>query len=300
MAYSYKLWTLEEDLKLQEFVKDGEYSYDTIGTFLNRSGLSCLSHARFLGLYSKFKSGKKYTFNENFWSVPNLINCYWAGYLAADGSIDKKSENNCNIRMELSILDEEQLKILAKQCEYSGPIHHRTRPSDLSRLPTKIISISSPQWGRDLEKNFNIVQNKTKRLQPPPSILNNFDLSLAYLVGYTDGDGCINIHKQGKIPYISWASSSFSILEWVYSFVSLNFHKSRKRKGSIHKFSNYYTAAFGGDITYAIKQAMLPLNLPYLRRKWDKIQLSNDNQVLSEDKIQQTTPSEVNPSLVPI
>lgn len=306
MAYSYKLWTLEEELKLQELVKSKKYSYNKIGTFLNRSGSSCISHARFLGLHNKFKSAKKYSVDETFWSSPNLINSYWAGFLAADGGIDKKSDNQCNIRVEISILDEEHLKRFRQDCGYDGPIHRRIREKQPERTPTDTISISSSQWGADLEKNFNIIQNKTKRLQPPVSILNDFDLSLAYLVGYTDGDGTIHLLKGKEIPYISWTSCSLSIIEWVYNFIESNFPKTRKRKGKISKFQNYYKASFGGTITHQIKKAMLPLSLPYLHRKWDKIVLPNENMSISDeiipsdDKIQQTTLSEVNPSTSPV
>ena len=52
------------------------------------------------------------SYNKNFFTIPNIQNCYWAGYLAADGYITK---NNKCIRLHTVYYDKEILTNFQKQ-----------------------------------------------------------------------------------------------------------------------------------------------------------------------------------------
>ena len=88
---------------------------------------------------------KLYTQNENFFSEPNDKNSYWAGFIAADGGIEKTSNR---LRIGLSIKDRELLEVFAQQVEFTGPITDYTssfNKNTKKRYPHTKLNITSKQ-----------------------------------------------------------------------------------------------------------------------------------------------------------
>jgi hypothetical protein len=258
----YKYWKESEDLELERLASHGKFSYKTIAQKLNRTAFSCQSRATVLGIHNKYLSGKKYTVDENFWSVPNPINCYWAGFSSADANIDIRK--GCAYRLEISSKDFSHLQRLKSDCKFSGPI--------LKYLPRKgghgsvKLQVNAQSWIKDLQKNFNVVTNKTKRLSPP-NVYDDY-LLFCWLIGYTDGDGCICLSNRRRLS-ISYTSSSFVIIEWIKSFVDKHFSQKLKNKANhITTSQKYHSFVISGIRAAVIIDYLGQYPVPKLARKW--------------------------------
>lgn len=80
-------WTDEEDKILQE--NYGKISMKDLRCLLKRSDGAIYSRVKKFHLVGSHSLNRKYERNDNYFSVPNLENSYWAGFLAADGGIIK-------------------------------------------------------------------------------------------------------------------------------------------------------------------------------------------------------------------
>ena len=267
---SYKYWTQEEDLKLKDLVESNLYDFKDIGRQLNRSASSCQSHSRFLG----FKSGyvrRKYFHTEDFFKTPNLLNCYWAGMLAADGSITHNSKLGSTLRLEIADID--HLYQFKKDVGFTGRIEDCFKNGSISN--TKTVRINSCFWAKDLKDNFGIIPNKSYRLTPPN--LNNDLLRFAFLLGYIDGDGCICLCKRKVDTELSLSlsivSCSPSILLFLKDMVDRYFinYRLRKKKQVMGKCPGSNNASI---IQFSGMQALMILDyfqgfpVPKLARKW--------------------------------
>lgn len=124
--------------------------------------------------------------NDNYFSIPNERNSYWAGFIAADGNIFKN-------RLTISQSDYDKIKQFSNEIDCNAKISLRN-----SRLSVKkhyCIQIVSNKLTKDLLDNFNIPEKKSLILEPP--ILNR-KLSLCYLAGLIDGDGSIGQYSNGN------------------------------------------------------------------------------------------------------
>lgn len=262
---SYKLWTPQEDAVLIEKTATGKFSYEMTGKLLGRSLHSCQNRAKILGLRNLYKGGSKYSVDENFWK-PNPISAYWAGFSAADASIRKHSLNCFQYRLELSSEDRHHLFTLKSQCNFTGPIAESLRENKF--LHSRIL-ISCPQWTHDLEKYYNIIPNKTKRLAPPN--LTDEYLKFCYLIGYLDGDGTISLNKKEDFLTIRFLSCSPDIINWCHEFLMSKFENvylRKKTKKVCLSMGLYPNCTFSGIRAVAIFDYLSKFDLPKLDRKW--------------------------------
>src|ERR1700679_891927 len=91
----YPRWT-EEEIILLRNVYSGLYLKDLIKFFPNRTMNAIVTKASQLKLKSDFyRKGvpRKYTVDHNYWSVFTNENCYWGGFMAADGCVSKSKNN---------------------------------------------------------------------------------------------------------------------------------------------------------------------------------------------------------------
>ena len=100
-----KLWTKEEDLILIE--NYGNLPNKELGKMLNRTSSGVWKRASKLGLKSdRIKIVKmvkrKYFCNDNYFKNLTIENCYWAGFIAADGWIDRKNGDRKSTRLNSS------------------------------------------------------------------------------------------------------------------------------------------------------------------------------------------------------
>lgn len=266
-------YTENEDNKIRELILLGKHSYEMIGEILGRPHQGCRHRANKLGLKSTYLT-KKYELNEYFWSIPNLINSYWAGFSSADSSIKKISEKNYRYNLILSSKDINHLEQLKKDCGYTGPIksyerHTKFPNQNIKTYYSSALGISSAKWGHDLEDNFNIIPNKVYRLQPPDKL--NHYLLLAWLAGYIDGDGTIFADKDGSRIWIEFASASEHIIKWIREFVNITFNEKITNK--IDRYfkkpnSNCFHFHVAGIRAAIVIDYLSQFNLPTLDRKW--------------------------------
>jgi len=264
-------WTEEKVAKLKELAETN-ISYSEIGKLINKTDSACRTKAHKIGISNYYKP-KKYSHDDDFFAIPNPLNSYWAGYLAADGYIAyPKHHHGALLVLTLHEKDKLQVEILKAQMKFTGNIRDENmkRKSGLISY-CKSIRISGAQKCLvDLKNNFNIEPKKTYRLAPPN--LNDY-LSFCYLAGYTDGDGSVQIRntKNNEVS-ITWISASIKILEWIKSFLYDKFLTIRGPNNSkIYsiKGSRAYGYAVCGPMAMAIVEVINTIpNLPTLDRKW--------------------------------
>lgn len=259
-----KNWTEDEILTLKQDLQAG-LSYDTVSKKLNRTIASCRHKAPRLGLRNKYHI-RKYSVDENFWKVPNIINSYWAGVSSADACIVTRSSNRMYV-LGLQASDGHHLDKLIDSSKFTGPKRFQQHKIGQGIFS---ISVSCDQWGEDLKNNFNVIPKKTYRLEPPSNL--SKELMYCWLIGMTDGDGNIHYHKGKNQITLYFVSASESIIKFIHSFISINFpqylrkmeNKYRKRKNQ-----NCYECFFSGIKACIIIDYLRSFPVPKLTRKWE-------------------------------
>ncbi len=216
------------------------------------------------------KANQKYTFDTNYFKIPNLDNSYWAGWLATDGSINSRP-NTIYKTLELSLqyLDYQVVETFRQNVKYTGLVHELwNRDKTEHRCQLRINSVEN-NLSIDLERNFNIVPRKTFILQGP-NITDSL-MILHYLKGAIEGDGCLYHYiKENKLR-LSLASASMTYLDWAQSFLNQYFNTTGKikEKGPKHSAKSL---EFNKRDSILISSCLSELKTPYhLSRKWDKV-----------------------------
>lgn len=205
----------------------------------------------------------KYTVDDNFFSSPNSINSYWAGFIAADGNIEK---TNNRIRIGLSSKDRELLEVFKQQTNFSGPItdYESIAYNNGKSYPSSKLGISSKQWKNDLINIWNILPNKSLTLKPPE--LKNPENVLQYIIGYFDGDGSCgyNFHKGNQKYYFVFNFvGTTEILKWIFENLDLLYHQNKL------SYENNNLNFWGKQAEF-LHSYLFKINTPYkLKRKWD-------------------------------
>lgn len=274
---TYKNWTTEEENLLKQLLSEKKYSFNQMSKFFEgRSGQSLSRHAKdYLNLKNENFIFKKYSYDQNFFEIPNLINCYVAGFYAADGCITDNSTTRV-LSLVLSGLELDQLKKFKELFKFTGQIN--SHEYEYSKNMHGLRLYSAYKITEDLEKNFNLTPNKVYRL-PPPN-LSDSKLKFAYLIGLLDGDGCVHISNQNKL-IITYTSSSLKIMEWVKNEIeSMNLRSIKNKGGKIIqlKHANAYNYQVSGlkaiDLISKVQQ-LKSEGIPILDRKWDNEKLNN-------------------------
>jgi len=204
------------------------------------------------------KKKRVYDINDNFFENYNLINSYYAGFIAADGYI----KENKYLSSMISIKDEIIFKNFLHYTDSNYKIaYYKSNGFDVCSL-----TILSEKICNDLKTNFNIIPKKSLVLEPPSNI-NKIEFIDAFIVGYIDGDGSISLMKNntlciqtmGTKEMLTWIQARFSEilgeeLNVIYgdkrhsgNTFSLKISDKRARKIFLHYFS---------------------IDLPKLKRKW--------------------------------
>jgi len=260
-------WTKEQDEILRNMY--GKEPRSIISKALGGITLASIkSRAQYLDLQgdcsvvnikARKGKGRKYSFNEDFFSKKSLISCYWAGYLAAVGNISPQKNT---VYIKLNQQDKKHLQQFQDDSCHTGLIHE---------LDEKIILLqfhSAEKWIKDLSKNFSITAKKHLNLKPP------IDLSekeaLSYIIGYFDGNGDLNDNKQ-KYDYGMQIKGNQFILLWIKSWFDIWYPPLNKKILDIKKYKKSLFKYFllGVRAKYIIEKLM-SINLPRLSRKWDQ------------------------------
>lgn len=267
------LWTKEEDDLLRRYLGEGKSFQQVSDLIQTRNRQSCESRAKKLKIRSTFVWQKKKT-NETFWSIPNALNCYWAGFAATDGCLTyyKKIKTNTDMYSFQFLLGLKDLKQVEKFKQDTQS------ENEISLLKSKLdirfckITVSCCQWGLDLQKNFNITPRKTFTLQPPN--LTNESLIFSFIIGAVDGDGCIRLNSK-RLPVVYLTGASYNFIKWVFDILLKYFPRSLT--GTVPKIytrkgenSPKYDISLSGLRACQIIDYLRQYSCPKLSRKWDQ------------------------------
>ncbi len=265
---TYQYWTTEEENLLRKLA--GTMNFPTMQRefFPCKTPISLQKKSIKMGLISGFRR-KLYSHDDNFWQNPNMVNSYWAGFSAADASLQKKRRA---FIIQIQRGDEAHLQKLLDAVRFSGDIRYE------KTYPTLKIC-SCHQWYKDLSEIWSITPAKTFTLQPPK--ITDGTLIKAYIIGIIDGDGWVSVRRDGGRLRIGIVNASIDILNWLKCQIESFFPymdkvaqvdtqplRIRQRKGE-----RCFELCIGGIRALRIYHQLRQLPVPRMSRKWDKPEL---------------------------
>jgi len=261
-----KMWSNEEDEILKKYYTIEKEIKNFIHLLPNRTKSSILNRTTILKLKKQKTSYKdkinKYKIDHNFFEIYNNINSYWSGFIAADGHVDRKTGR---IGIKLSEKDLNHLKKLKKDTKTETQISVFERNTFNKMRKYCNLYLYSKKMKSDIEKNFNIMTNKTFDLKPPTNII-NFDHKLSYICGLIDGDGYITISNNRIVIGIL---GTFDVLSWIKNEIN---NIIDIKKISILKKGNIFQLKITGyERLKKLYTEVDKLQIPILDRKWNII-----------------------------
>ena len=245
------LWSPKEDAFLRKYY--GHLSYSDISRSMGRSWSAVRNRSSYIGLTDRSNLGRKYSANTEFFSTPNVINSYWAGFIAADGCIS----DNGRLAIGLARLDIAHLDQLCIDLDYTGGVRvYEDRAS---------LSVNSKKITYDLKNNFNITPRKSATLGTP-----NIDeeaLIKAFISGVIDGDGSISAKPRITVYGTRW------ILGWIKEYFDLWTTKTRYKRSEVRKIrgKNLYSYRVNCRRAKEVGLVLLSVSVPRLWRKWSRL-----------------------------
>lgn len=205
----------------------------------------------------------------------NCETFYWIGYIFADGSIYRNKDGKwcfnlcssekdiCHIEKFRKLINKNKITIKKRISGFSGSDLAVVEFKDRDILPKLMIK-------------FCLNENKT--YHPPDNVkIQDDDLFVSLFIGYLDGDGCIT--KKGEIVVNCNYSWKKLLDEWFLRVWNLSNCKLGERNIKIpvgsRKITPYQDQVSIGtmnkNFTNFLKNGALRLNLPVMKRKWDRI-----------------------------
>lgn len=193
-----------------------EYEYKQYGSLTKVAkalNISVDSVSKYVKLFNiNYNMGRRptYSCDHNFFKNDSQESFYWAGFMAADGSLQKR-KNTKIIKLTLSSKDLLHLEKFKLALNSNNPIkQYLVKPSKIVKNSCYCceMQIISKTIFDDLNR-FNIVPNKTK-IYDMPDWLTNHPMANHFMRGYFDGDGTITTCGLAKNRKI--LQGSFSIL----------------------------------------------------------------------------------------
>lgn len=276
-------WTKEED----QFLIDNYQNINTteIAKRLNRSKPAVSNRIKRLSFDGKRKPGErgdrsKYSFDKNFFQIPNIINSYYAGYIAADGCLYTSKDNKRYLKFLITKKDIELLENFQKDIKSTHPIIYISpkvnliRGKDIQTKEACSLSIASAiNYHNDLFTNWNITSKKSLTLQPP-NITNPKQIA-AFICGYFDGNGSAyhcNFTKNNKPARrfnITFNSGSKDLMIWIREQLK-QFLPKLDWNDEIRFSKNTYRIGYWYKKARVIHSFLKEyVDIPRLKRKWD-------------------------------
>lgn len=201
--------------------------------------------------------------NMEFFSEPNVLNSYWAGFIAADGCLTMKKHL---VSFGQQWDDGYLLEQFVKDTEFEGEVVYSVTGQGNRKAALYIWGVK--QWVEDLGKNFSIFPRKSLTHEPPDL---DGDNRRAFIRGYIDGDGGIYPQK-GNNVWVLRLRGTASFLGWIKDYCDFtiphmhsNSEPSKVREYDYERVANY---TISGDRSLLILQSLLQVDTPMLSRKW--------------------------------
>jgi len=263
-------WEPQEIEILNKEVVKGTSFREMVKLLTNRTEATIAKYASDHGLKNYRRDGaRKYNCDKNFWDIPNPLNCYWAGFSAADASVSKR--DGCfTYALQLQELDIETIERFRMDVKSDSLI------TDVTTYLAKFdktyksnrLSINCNEWEKPLSDNFKIIHRKTWDLSSPKL---SDDLLPFYLAGFIDGDGSyvccehrLTVSAVGAVPNIMEEirklSTKFSPMR----------HWSNEPK-VISSYASRHTIQISGVVGVKMAHHLMSLPCPHLRRKYNKV-----------------------------
>jgi len=255
-------WTKEEIVIL----KDSYGKMPSTKMPLNKKSATIRAMANRLGLeINTQKSYGKYFYDTDFFSEPNIINSYYAGFIAADGCITQYSKKRYGLEIKIQKRDERILQNFKKDVHFTGPISFVKRALPNYQDCVRIRISLDDRTLNDLKHHFNITPQKSNILKPP--LINNIN-ALSFIIGYIDGDGWIS-----KNPDVVGAIGTYDLLGWIkekFDILVPNQHYKISKVNYKYKNQGHYIVE--GERARNLVRNLNKINVPIkLERKWNKI-----------------------------
>lgn len=206
---------------------------------------------------------RQFNLNDNYFSIENSNMAYLLGFLASDGTVDKK---NNRIKIGLSSVDREFLVKIKEELNYEGDILDYTTSNGflISEL-----TFTSQQIKKDLAK-YSIIPNKTFTFKFPKNL--NKKYWVDFIRGYFDGDGSVSTAGNNAIRW-QICSATKDVLETIINFFYEEYHIKKvsileqPRKNSTLYYFQYSTNATKEIFSILYKKDGLKLSRKYLKFK---------------------------------
>lgn len=197
-----------KELCIEDYMSGMTYEDVAIKYGISNNAVQEWVKAKYIGRKC-WESRVKYNINHDAFKYTTPESLYWAGFLAADGCVQEKNENNKTISIGLKKSDIGHIEKFRKFIGSDTVIREKKHSFD--------ISVSSVKMANDLRR-FGVTPRKSLNYSPPDFCLNSPD----FWRGMIDGDGCIG-DKNGNI-HIGLCGSKdtvFAFYNWVSSFTDV-------------------------------------------------------------------------------
>lgn len=206
---------------------------------------------------------RRFNIDDYYFSKENHNMAYLLGFLASDGTVDKK---NNRIKIGLSSVDKPFLIEIKKELSYEGDIldYETSNGYKVSEL-----SFTSKQIKEDLAR-YNIVPNKTFSFKFPKNL--NKKYWIDFIRGYFDGDGSVSSAGGTAIRW-QICSATKDVLETIidffyeeYGIKKVSILKQPRANCTLYYFQ-YSTNATKKIFSFLYKENCLKLPRKYLKFK---------------------------------
>lgn len=248
-------WSEEEDLLLKNNYQLNKF--EILLLLPNRTEAAINIRASFLGLrkiHNEYcKSNISILLDETHQSY------YWVGFILADGSFS--GPNQTRLKISLAIKDIEHLNKFAKyiKCDIK------------SNNSICSIACQDKYYIPLLRNKFYIKPQKTYN---PPDFNNliNSPYFISLIVGYSDGDGCLNkqYNREDYILRYRVHSSWLDNLNYISDYLSKRYNTVLP-KSYISKDGYAILNIANNKVIKSIKKDILKFNIPHLTRKFGKV-----------------------------
>jgi len=199
------------------------------------------------------------------------ITYYWIGFIMADGNII-----NNRLRIRISDKDENHLLRFKKYVKFDKKLNYGKTIINNKQYNWVGISMMDTKYIKKLSDKFDIRNNKT---YIPCNIknINDDNLLLSLITGFIDGDGSIRnqFNRKDFNLRIKCHKNWYNNLDFILKTIIRITDEDCKTSVKLVDNGKYAIMSITNTKTLKIlKNKIIKLNIPYLYRKWDIIDLN--------------------------
>lgn len=255
-------WTEEEDAILKKYY--GILAYKDQLEFLpsHRTVNSIQNRVQQLGLFvtPQCTINALTKVDDKFFSNLSSTNCYWGGFISADGWIEEGT-----LKLKVPIQDSNHLLIFKDQIQHKEHAYKESVNDDGKFSAYVEMSIDSNQICDDLNQHFGITRKKSK-VSFLPSLPN--DLLDAWIIGHIDGNGTVEYsRRKEKQNYLNLIVVG---TEDVCLGIRNRFSEilGEKIENTVGKYRDLYRIQLCGGKAVDLYNHFRMVEVPKMNRKW--------------------------------